>query len=135
MLTLSEATLSKVIIGNVTPEQNGLIMFAKKAPRYNGENIINGSCAKIKCEYIDADLAKLLEKSNADINQLKTNTIEIIGNEMDLLNISEEELKGTILPFHNAVVMLKWVSTRSKSGWNDLKLVINLNDLNDEKTK
>ncbi|HFU5904908.1 MULTISPECIES: hypothetical protein [Enterococcus] len=127
----STAKLSEVTIANVAHESSGLILSAKKAPRYNGEEEIRGSVAKIKCEFINADLAKILEKSGADVHQLKTNTLEIVGNENDLINITEDELINTILPLNKAKVMLKWVSNRSSSGWKGLKLVVDLNDLHE----
>ncbi|APH20279.1 hypothetical protein [Clostridium botulinum] len=76
---------------------------------------------------------KILEKANADVAQLKTTTLEIIGNEQDLLDIAEDDLLGAEIPIYNAKVMLKWDS--HSSGWQSLKLVINLGDLNDKEAK
>lgn len=128
-LHLSHAKLSEVVVKNVEIPQNGKIQSAKKAPRFNGKNAIEGSCAKIKCEIIDLELAKIIEKANVDISQLKTTTLEIISNnEIDLLDISEADLLGADLPLQEAKVMLKWDSRTGN--WSSLKLVLNLEDIN-----
>ncbi|WP_413489848.1 hypothetical protein [Carnobacterium divergens] len=126
-LSLFEAKLSEISIANVTIPKTGKIQFVKKMPRYNGNQLIEGSCAKIRCEFIDLDLAKVLEKSNVDTRQLKTTTLEIIGDEFSLIDISEDELLGNEISLIHSKVMLKW-DTRS-AGWNGLKLVLDLADL------
>lgn len=129
-ISLSQAKLSEIVIENVDIPKKGKIQFVRKAPRFNGKKAVDGSCAKIKCEFIDSELVKILEKANADISQLKTTTLEIVSNnEMDLLDISEDDLLGAEFPLQNAKVMLKWDS--HIGNWSSLKLVLNLDDLND----
>lgn len=65
------------VVANRTPEPWWLVLSAKNTPCYNGEEEIRGSVAKIKWEFISSDLAKTLEKSGADIHQLKTNTLQV----------------------------------------------------------
>ncbi|MHB9918562.1 hypothetical protein CF070_01565 [Clostridium botulinum] len=133
-MTFGQAKLSEIEISNVTTPKTGAIQFVKKAPRYGrNKKPIDGSCAKIVCEFVDSAFAKVLEKANADVRQLKTNTLDIIGDEQDLLDITKDDLLGVELPLSNAKVMLKWDS--NLSSWQGLKLVVNLEDLNDKEGK
>lgn len=130
-ITLGQAKLSEVEISNVIAPKSGVIRLVRKAPRYGSNKTpIDGSCSKITCELVDTVLAKMLEKANVDVSQIKTTTLEIIGNEIDLLDISKDSLIGAEIPLYKAKVMLKWDS--HSSSWQGLKLVMNLEDLNDK---
>lgn len=79
-VSLSQAKLSEIVIGNTEVPKTGIVQLVKKAPRFNKKNVIDGSCAKIKYDFIDSELVKILEKANADAGQLETTTLEITGN-------------------------------------------------------
>ena len=100
-----------------------------KSPRYaeSGE-AIQGSVAKISCQFVDSDLAKIIQKSGADTSELKTYPLELIGNEQDLIDISASDLIGSEIKLHDAKVMLKWEQGRNGGGWRGLKLVLNISD-------
>lgn len=104
------------------------MVSVSKSPRYadNGDPI-NGSVAKVVCQIVDAELAKTLEKSGDGVEDLKTYALELVGDEKDLLEISEAELLGTEIELKDAKVMLKWSAGRT-SGWRDVKLVMNISD-------
>lgn len=134
IITIGQVKLSEVEISNVAIPKAGIVQSVNKAARYGSDKKrIDGSCSKIVCEFVDSALAKILEKSNADVSELKTTTLEIVGNEQELLDIDTDELMGAELPLSNAKIMLKWDS--NSSAWRGLKLVIDLKNLNEKEAK
>lgn len=129
IMLLGKPELSKVIVENVIKPKSGTIQTASKSPRYaeSGE-AIQGSVAKISCQFVDTELAKLIQKSGADTSELKTYPLEMIGNEQDLMEISASDLIGSEIKLDDAKVMLKWEQGRNGGGWRGLKLVLNISD-------
>ncbi|MFT8917220.1 MAG: hypothetical protein ABF899_05105 [Oenococcus sp.] len=127
-MKLGKAKLSEVEISNVEKPKEARVVSVSKSPRYgdNGEPI-NGSVAKIACQVVDSTKAILLEKAGDDVSDLKTFSLELVGDEKDLLEVSEASLLGTDIQLANAKVMLKW-STGRTSGWRELKLVMNISN-------
>lgn len=127
-MKLAKVKLSEVEISNVEKPKAARVVSVSKSPRYadNGDPI-NGSVAKVVCQIVDAELAKILEKSGDGVEDLKTYALELVGDEKDLLEISEAELLGTEIELKDAKVMLKWSAGRT-SGWRDVKLVMNISD-------
>lgn len=132
-MLLGKAKLAEAIISNVVVPKNATIQTVNKSPRYaeSGE-AIQGSVAKISCQFVDSDLAKIIQKSGADTSELKTYPLELIGNEQDLIDISASDLIGSEIKLHDAKVMLKWEQGRNGGGWRGLKLVLNVSDLVNE---
>ncbi|MGT9145926.1 hypothetical protein [Enterococcus faecalis] len=128
-MLLGKAKLAEAIISNVVVPKNATIQTVNKSPRYaeSGE-AIQGSVAKISCQFVDSDLAKIIQKSGADTSELKTYPLELIGNEQDLIDISASDLIGSEIKLHDAKVMLKWEQGRNGGGWRGLKLVLNVSD-------
>ena len=128
-MLLGKAKLAEAIISNVVVPKNATIQTVNKSPRYaeSGE-AIQGSVAKISCQFVDSDLAKIIQKSGADTSELKTYPLELIGNEQDLIDISASDLIGSEIKLHDAKVMLKWEQGRNGGGWRGLKLVLNISD-------
>ncbi|KRM55115.1 hypothetical protein FC18_GL001562 [Lacticaseibacillus sharpeae JCM 1186 = DSM 20505] len=54
--------------------------------------------------------------------------LELVGDETDLVDISESELLGSEIQLTDAKVMLKWATGRNGGGWRDLKLVMNISN-------
>ncbi len=136
VMLLGKPELSKVIVENVIKPKSGTIQTVSKSPRYaeSGE-AIQGSVAKISCQFVDTELAKLIQKSGADTSELKTYPLELVGNEQDLLDISVNELIGSEVKLEGAKVMLQWQQGRNGGGWRGLKLVINISDSANEGEK
>lgn len=128
-MLLGKAKLAEAIISNVVAPKNATIQTVSKSPRYaeSGE-AIQGSVAKISCQFVDSDLAKIIQKSGADTSELKTYPLELVGNEQDLIDISASDLIGSEIKLHDAKVMLKWEQGRNGGGWRGLKLVLNVSD-------
>ncbi|BDH81589.1 hypothetical protein [Lactococcus lactis] len=128
-MLLGKAKLAETIISNVVAPKNATIQTVSKSPRYaeSGE-AIQGSVAKISCQFVDSDLAKIIQKSGADTSELKTYPLELVGNEQDLIDISASDLIGSEIKLHDAKVMLKWEQGRNGGGWRGLKLVLNVSD-------
>lgn len=128
-MLLGKAKLAEAIISNVVVPKNATIQTVSKSPRYaeSGE-AIQGSVAKISCQFVDSELAKIIQKSGADTSELKTYPLELVGNEQDLLDISVNELIGSEVKLEGAKVMLQWQQGRNGGGWRGLKLVINISD-------
>lgn len=128
-MLLGKAKLAEAIISNVVVPKNATIQTVNKSPRYaeSGE-AIQGSVAKISCQFVDSDLAKIIQKSGADTSELKTYPLDLIGNEQDLIDISASDLIGSEIKLHDAKVMLKWEQGRNGGGWRGLKLVLNISD-------
>lgn len=128
-MLLGKAKLAEAIISNIVVPKNATIQIVNKSSRYaeSGE-AIQGSVAKISCQFVDSDLAKIIQKSGADTSELKTYPLELIGNEQDLIDISASDLIGSEIKLHDAKVMLKWEQGRNGGGWRGLKLVLNISD-------
>ncbi|ATO44823.1 hypothetical protein [Loigolactobacillus coryniformis] len=128
-MKLAQGRLSEVEIANVETPKVARIVSISKSPRYgeNGEPIPN-SVAKVVCQFIDTDLAKIVEKAGGDASQLKVFVLELVGDETDLVDISESELLGSEIQLTDAKVMLKWATGRNGGGWRDLKLVMNISN-------
>lgn len=110
---LSKVKLAEVVIGNVEKPKSGRIQSASKSPRYGSDGEpVNGSVAKVVCQFVDTDLAHIVEKAGSDASQLKTYTLELIGEEPDLINLSEQELLGSEIQLADAKVMLRWTTGR-----------------------
>lgn len=128
-MKLAQARLAEVEIANVETPRTARIVSISKSPRY-GENSepIQNSVAKVVCQFVDTDLVKILEKAGGDSSQLKTFVLELVGDETDLVDISESELLGSELQLADAKIMLKWATGRNGGGWRDLKLVMNISN-------
>jgi hypothetical protein len=135
-MLLGKAKLAEVIISNVVAPKNATIQTVNKSPRYaeSGEPI-QGSVAKISCQFVDADLAKIIQKSGADTSELKTYLLELVGNEQDLIEISANDLIGSDINLVDSNVYLKWEQGRNGGGWRGLKLVLNISELVSESEK
>jgi hypothetical protein len=135
-MLLSKAKLADVIISNVEKTKAVRVISVSKSPRYadNGDPI-QGTVAKIVCQFVDTELAKIVEKAGGDVSELKTYPLELVGDEKDLLSISEAELLGSEVQLEDAQVMLKWANGRNGGGWRDLKLVMDVSATNNEETK
>lgn len=135
-MLLGKAKIAEVVISNVEVPKVAIIQSVNRSPRFSesGE-AIQGSVAKISCQFIDAELAKLIQKSGADSSELKTYPLELIGNEQDLLGISADELLGSEIKLEDAQVMLKWEQGRNGGGWRGLKLVLNVSEATNESEK
>lgn len=107
-MLLGKAKIAEVVVSNVEVPKVAVIQSVNKSPRYSesGE-AIRGSVAKISCQFVDVELAKLIQKSGADSSELKTYPLELIGNEQDLLGISADELIGLEVKLQDAKVMLQ----------------------------
>lgn len=126
-MLFAKAKLAEVTISNVQVPKTASIQTVSKSPRYaeSGEPI-QGSVAKISCQFVDADLAKIIQKSGADTSELRTYLLEFLGNEQDLIGISASDLIGSEIKLDDANVMLKWEQGRNGGGWRGLKLVLNI---------
>lgn len=135
-MLLAKAKLGGLIISNVVTPKNATIQTVSKSPRYaeSGEAIL-GSIAKISCQFVDTELAKLIQKSGADASELKTYPLELVGNEQDLIDIEANDLIGTEIKLDDAKVMLKWEQGRNGGGWRGLKLVLNVSETTNESEK
>ncbi|EIZ2536031.1 hypothetical protein MOZ20_000233 [Listeria monocytogenes] len=136
-MLLGKAKIAEVVISNVEVPKIAIIQSVNRSPRYSeaGE-AIQGSIAKISCQFVDAELAKLIQKSGADSSELKTYPLELIGNEQDLLGISVDELLGSEIKLEGAKVMLKWEQGgRNSGGWKSLKLALNVSETTNESEK
>ena len=62
-MLLGKVKLGEVTISNVTIPKIATVQTVSKAPRYaeNGEPI-QGSVSKIVCQFVDSELAKLIQK-------------------------------------------------------------------------
>lgn len=133
-MLLAKARLAEVTISNVEAPKTATIQTVSKSPRYaESGDPIQGSVAKISCKFIDSDLAKIIQKSGADISELKTYPLELVGNEQDLIEISASELIGSEIKLESARVMLKWENGRNGGSWRGLKLVMNISENEGEK--
>ncbi|MFT8466272.1 MAG: hypothetical protein ABF662_06835 [Liquorilactobacillus satsumensis] len=129
MMLLSQAKLADVIVSNVEKPKMVRVMTVSKNPRYaDGGEPIQGTVAKIACQIIDVQLAQIIEKAGGDLSELKTYPLELVGEEKDLLSISEATLLGSEIKLDGAQVMLKWANGRNGGGWRDLKLVMNVSE-------
>ncbi|MEW6855523.1 hypothetical protein [Streptococcus iniae] len=128
-LSIGNPELGKVTISNVVTSKIATIQSASISQRFakDGEPI-QGSIGKIACNAVDSVLAKVIEKSGADISSLKPFTLELVGDEEDLREITVSELIGSEINIEKAKVMLKWVSNRNSSGWRDLKVVLDITE-------
>lgn len=128
-LSIGNPELGKVTISNVVTSKIATIQSASISQRFakDGEPI-QGSIGKIACNAVDSVLAKVIEKSGADISSLKPFTLELVGDEEDLQEITVSELIGSEINIEKAKVMLKWVSNRNSSGWRDLKVVLDITE-------
>lgn len=128
-MKLAQVKLSEVEVSNVETPKVARIVSISKSPRYgeNGEPIPN-SVAKVVCQFIDTDLAKIVEKAGGDASQLKTFVLELVGDEADMIELSESKLLGSEIQLADAKVMLKWATGRNGGGWRDLKLVMNISN-------
>ncbi|EJS7288323.1 TPA_asm: hypothetical protein GHI95_05285 [Listeria monocytogenes] len=135
-MLLGKAKIAEVVVSNVEVPKVAVIQSVNKSPRYSesGE-AIRGSVAKISCQFVDVELAKLIQKSGADSSELKTYPLELIGNEQDLLGISADELIGSEVKLQDAKVMLQWQQGRNGGGWRCLKLVLNVSEATNESEK
>ncbi|EAC4708437.1 hypothetical protein EPB48_09405 [Listeria monocytogenes] len=135
-MLLGKAKIAEVVVSNVEVPKVAVIQSVNKSPRYSesGE-AIRGSVAKISCQFVDVELAKLIQKSGADSSELKTYPLELIGNEQDLLGISADELIGSEVKLQDAKVMLQWQQGRNGGGWRGLKLVLNVSEATNESEK
>lgn len=135
-MLLGKPELSKVIVENVIKPKSGTIQTVSKSPRYaeSGE-AIQGSVAKISCQFVDTELAKLIQKSGADTSELKTYPLELVGNEQDLIGIEVNDLIGSEIKLDDAKTMLKWEQGRNGGGWRGLKLVLNVSETTNESEK
>ncbi len=131
---LGKPELSKVIVENVIKPKSGTLQSVSKSPRYaeSGE-AIQGTVAKIVCQFVDTELAKVIQKSGADISELKSYPLELIGNEQDLINIVASDLIGSEIKLDDATVMLKWEQGRNGGGWRGLKLVLSISETPNER--
>ncbi len=130
---LGKPELSKVIVENVIKPKSGTLQSVSKSPRYaeSGE-AIQGTVAKIICQFVDTELAKVIQKSGADISELKSYPLELIGDEQDLINIVASDLIGSEIKLDDAKVMLKWEQGRNGGGWRGLKLVLSVSGTTNE---
>lgn len=135
-MLLGKAKIAEVVVSNVEVPKVAVIQSVNKSPRYSesGE-AIQGSVAKISCQFVDVELAKLIQKSGADSSELKTYPLELVGNEQDLLDISVDELIGSEVKLEDAKVMLQWQQGRNGGGWRGLKLVLNVSETTNESEK
>ncbi|MFN0310924.1 hypothetical protein ACFC3P_10135 [Enterococcus thailandicus] len=135
-MLLGKAKIAEAVISNVEVPRIAVIQSVNRSPRYSesGE-AIQDSVAKISCQFVDAELAKLIQKSGADSSELKTYPLELVGEEQDLLNISINELLGSEVKLEDAKVMLKWEQGRNGGGWRGLKLVLNVSETTNESEK
>ncbi len=135
-MLLGKAKIAEVVVSNVEVPKIAVIQSVNKSPRYSesGE-AIQGSVAKISCQFVDVELAKLIQKSGADSSELKTYPLELVGNEQDLLDISADELIGSEVKLQDAKVMLQWQQGRNGGGWRGLKLVLNVSETTNESEK
>ncbi|OMD61698.1 hypothetical protein [Paenibacillus odorifer] len=135
-MLLGKPELSKVIVENVIKPKNGTIQTVSKSPRFtdSGE-AIQGSVAKISCQFVDSELAKLIHKSGADTSELMTYPLELVGNEQDLTGIDASNLIGSEIRLDDAKVMLKWEQNRNGGGWRGLKLVLSVSETKNESEK
>ncbi|MGE6625247.1 hypothetical protein [Bacillus pumilus] len=135
-MLLGKAKIAEVIVSNVEVPKVAVIQSVNKSPRYSesGE-AIQGSVAKISCQFVDVELAKLIQKSGADSSELKTYPLELVGNEKDLLDISADELIGSEVKLQDAKVMLQWQQGRNGGGWRCFKLVLNVSETTNESEK
>ena len=128
-MLLGKAKIAEVVVSNVEVPKVAVIQSVNKSPRYSesGE-AIQGSVAKISCQFVDVELAKLIQKSGADSSELKTYPLELVGNEQDLMCIEANNLIGSEIKLDDSKVMLKWEQGRNGGGWRGLKLVLNVSD-------
>ncbi|MEB7405509.1 hypothetical protein NGB95_01800 [Enterococcus hirae] len=135
-MLLGKAKIAEVVVSNVEVPKVAVIQSVNKSPRYSesGE-AIQSSVAKISCQFVDVELAKLIQKSGADSSELKTYPLELVGNEQDLIDISADELIGSEVKLQDAKVMLQWQQGRHGGGWRGLKLVLNISDSANEGEK
>lgn len=128
-MLLGKAKIAEVVVSNVEVPKVAVIQSVNKSPRYSesGE-AIQGSVAKISCQFVDVELAKLIQKSGADSSELKTYPLELVGNEQDLMGIEANNLIGSEIKLDDSKVMLKWEQGRNGGGWRGLKLVLNVSD-------
>lgn len=135
---LGKPELSKVIVENVIKPKSGTLQSVSKSPRYaeSGE-AIQGTVAKIVCQFVDTELAKVIQKSGADISELKSYPLELVGNEKDLINIVASDLIGSEIKLDDARVMLKWEQGRNGAGggWRGLKLVLSVSETSNERVE
>ncbi|MEQ2876463.1 hypothetical protein AAAV89_00640 [Enterococcus asini] len=128
-MLLGKAKIAEVVISNVEVPKMAIIQSVNKSPRYSEEGeAIQGSIAKISCQFVDAELAKLIQKSGADSSEVKTYPLELVGNEQDLMGIEANNLIGSEIKLDDSKVMLKWEQGRNGGGWRGLKLVLNVSD-------
>lgn len=135
-MLLGKAKIAEVVVSNVEVPKVAIIQSVNRSPRFSesGE-AIQGSVAKISCQFVDAELAKIIQKSGADSSELKTYPLELVGEEQDLLNISINELLGSEVKLEDAKVMLKWEQGRNGGGWRGLKLSLNVSETTNESEK
>lgn len=135
-MLLGKAKIAEVVISNVEVPKIAVIQSVNRSPRYSesGEPI-QGSVAKISCQFVDVELAKLIQKSGADSSELKTYPLELVGSEQDLNNIAANDLIGSEIKLDDAKVMLKWEQGRNGGGWRGLKLVLSVSETTNESEK
>ncbi|MFQ6578735.1 hypothetical protein [Enterococcus casseliflavus] len=135
-MLLGKAKMAEVVISNVEVPKIAVIQSVNRSPRYSesGEPI-QGSVAKISCQFVDVELAKLIQKSGADSSELKTYPLELVGSEQDLNDIAANDLIGSEIKLDDAKVMLKWEQGRNGGGWRGLKLVLSVSETTNESEK
>lgn len=135
-MLLGKAKIAEVVISNVEVPKIAVIQSVNRSPRYSesGEPI-QGSVAKISCQFVDVELAKLIQKSGADSSELKTYPLELVGSEKDLNDIAANDLIGSEIKLDDAKVMLKWEQGRNGGGWRGLKLVLSVSETTNESEK
>ncbi|GEM_PF-3364374 len=135
-MLLGKAKIAEVVISNVEVPKIAVIQSVNRSPRYSesGEPI-QGSVAKISCQFVDVELAKLIQKSGADSSELKTYPLELVGSEQDLNDIAANDLIGSEIKLDDAKVMLKWEQGRNGGGWRGLKLVLSVSETTNESEK
>ena len=126
-MLLGKVKLGEVTISNVTIPKIATVQTVSKAPRYaENDEPIQGSVSKIVCQFVDSELAKLIQKSGADPAELKTYLLELVGTEQDLSELSISDLIGSDVELEGAKVMLKWEQGRNGGSWRGLKVVLNI---------
>lgn len=135
-MLLGKAKIAEVVISNVEVPKIAVIQSVNRSPRYSesGEPI-QGSVAKISCQFVDVELDKLIQKSGADSSELKTYPLELVGSEQDLNDIAANDLIGSEIKLDDAKVMLKWEQGRNGGGWRGLKLVLSVSETTNESEK
>ena len=127
---IKEIKMSEVEVGNVTWEPHIYVVNAVKKLRYEDGEPVEGSVSKINIEYVDKKIFDVIQKAGADVEALKSDTLEIVSeNESLLKQLDEEALIGQILDVSKAKAFLKWQNNQFSAGWQGVKLMIDLNDV------